>query len=664
MQALTIKQIMGLIESKTTFEASAKDHSFTLRISAYKPFVCAAIHDGHRLRPALRKQCLLSDQERWYEEDPLTADFIASFPITIVGNDSRYEYDLNREPAACIYDLAWSKPVWKEPLSEEQRKLSLRKHRNFYKVVHAMIAKLESLFGGVIVYDVHSYNYKRYEQKLPVFNIGADRIDIKKFGFYVREWKKALSEIKLPNVDTSVAINEVFKGYGYFLQYISQNFRNVLVLATEIKKVYCDENTAEFYPMVIEALKKGLEQVIPDHALKFTRNRTSLKAFNRVALLNNHWDRSIFEIDKMLFKMVWNFEILNYVNPLNIEKERKKFFAANFMYDPVFKYKQLVLDPYEFRRKLYQIPIERIEDSRIRNLYRDVIDSYADKVDIISAIGKEKFLYNSLRYYGKPDENDLDNARYLLHLPAIPDPEEEQTLDAAQAVSYFRKEADRYGFHCRIDLSDRIVAKAIVINHKKQLLVRKSARFTESALKAMMHHEIGIHMLTTFNSREQKLNLFNIGLPINDLSQEGLAIMAEYLSGNVSMARLKELGIRVLAINFMLKGNTFRECFHHLVSHLSLKPEKAFGITARVYRGGGFTKDYLYLRGFKDILKLYHQNISLDNLFVGKTSMAYLPVLDELVERKLVQQPKYIPFAFREPRNENSIINYIISGIK
>ena len=187
MQALTIKQIMGLIESKTTFEASAKDHSFTLRISAYKPFVCAAIHDGHRLRPALRKQCLLSDQERWYEEDPLTADFIASFPITIVGNDSRYEYDLNREPAACIYDLAWSKPVWKEPLSEEQRKLSLRKHRNFYKVVHAMIAKLESLFGGVIVYDVHSYNYKRYEQKLPVFNIGAERIDIKKFGFYVRE---------------------------------------------------------------------------------------------------------------------------------------------------------------------------------------------------------------------------------------------------------------------------------------------------------------------------------------------------------------------------------------------------------------------------------------------------------------------------------------------
>ncbi|MDZ7741499.1 MAG: flavohemoglobin expression-modulating QEGLA motif protein [Bacteroidota bacterium] len=664
MRVLTIEQIISLIESKTTFEAAASDQSFTIKVTSYKPFVCAAIHNGHQLRTALQKWCLPDDSERWYEEDPLTADFIAAFPITITGNDSRYEYDLNREPAACIYDLAWNKPVWRDPLTEAQRKLSLRKHRNFYRVVHALVAKLESLFGAAVVYDIHSYNYKRYEQPMPVFNIGAERIDMKKFGFHVRDWQKQLSTIEIPNIENIVAINDIFKGHGYFLKYITSYFNNTLVLATEIKKVYCDENTGELYPLVIEALKKAFGRIIPDHALKFARKRTSLKPKSRTLLLNNHWDESIYEIDRILHKMVWNFEILNFVNPLNIEKERKKFFASEFRYEPRFRYKQLVLDPFEFRRKLYQIPVEKIEDSVIRGLYRDVIDSYADKVDIISSIGREKFLYNSLRYYGKPDEKDLDNARYLIHLPSVPEIAANGNISAKDAIPYFRKEVEKYGFECRIDLSDRIVAKAIVINHKKQLLIRKSAKFSEQDLKALINHEIGIHMLTTMNSREQKLQLFNIGLPINDLSQEGLAIMAEYLSGNINIDRLKELAMRVLAINFMLKDHSFGECFHYLVEQLEVKPEKAFGLSARVYRGGGFTKDYLYLRGFKEVLKLYDEKVKLDNLFIGKTSIAYLPVIDELVERKLVNAPKYLPNAFGEPQDRNPIINYIISGIK
>ncbi len=664
MQVLTTEQIISLIESKTTFEASANDHSFSIKINSYKPFVCAAIHNGHQLRTALQKRCLLSDFERWYEEDPLTADFIAAFPITIIANDSRYEYDLNREPAACIYDLAWNKPVWKEPLTEAQRKFSLRKHRNFYRVVHCLITKLESLFGAAVVYDIHSYNYKRYDLPMPVFNIGAERIDMKKFGFYVQGWKKQLSTIRIPNIENAVAINDIFKGHGYLLKYIISHFKNTLVLATEIKKIYCDENTGELYPVVIESLKKGFEQIIPDHALKFARNRTNLKAKNRTVFLNNHWDKSIYEIDKMLYRMVWNFEILNFVNPMNIERERKKFFASRFRYEPRFRYKQLILDPFEFRRRLYQIPVEKIEDSAIRGLYRDVIDSYADKVDIISSIGSEKFLYNSLRYYGKPDEKDLDNARYLLHLPSVPEVNGQDTISARDAIPYFKRELEKYGFECRIDLSDRIVAKAIVINHKKQLLIRKNARFTETALKALFHHEIGIHMLTTMNSREQKLQLFNIGLPINDLSQEGLAIMAEYLSGNISVERLKELAVRVLAVNYMLKEHSFSECFNYLVEYLGVTPDRAFGLSARVYRGGGFTKDYLYLRGFKEVRRMHSEQIRLDNLFIGKTSIAYLPVINELVERKLVSPPRFLPFAFLEPQQENSIINYIISGIK
>lgn len=80
---------------------------FFVKIEDYSRVVCTAIHNGHRLRPALRENCALSEAERLREEDPFTADLIANMPITVIGNDSRYEYDLNRPPETCVYEEAW-----------------------------------------------------------------------------------------------------------------------------------------------------------------------------------------------------------------------------------------------------------------------------------------------------------------------------------------------------------------------------------------------------------------------------------------------------------------------------------------------------------------------------------------------------------------------------
>ncbi len=33
--------------------------------------------------------------------------------------------------------------------------------------------------------------------------------------------------------------------------------------------------------------------------------------------------------------------------------------------------------------------------------------------------------------------------------------------------------------------------------------------------------------------------------------------------------------------------------------------DESFNLTMRVFRGGGFTKDYLYLSGFRDMVTLY-----------------------------------------------------------
>ena len=68
----------------------------------------------------------------------------------------------------------------------------------------------------------------------------------------------------LPNgINSTAGINDTFYGKGYFLKYITDNFNDTLVLATEIAKVYCDEYTGIIYPEVVRSVEEHLKELIP-----------------------------------------------------------------------------------------------------------------------------------------------------------------------------------------------------------------------------------------------------------------------------------------------------------------------------------------------------------------------------------------------------------------
>jgi len=270
MQKLSIEEIIKRIDAGDLFSAVSEDYSFTIEISNYVPYICGAVHDGHQFRKDLWNNCLHTEYERWYEEDPETKNMVLSHPIIIAGCDSRFEYDLNRAPETAIYEDAWGKQLWKQPLSEKEHQKSLKKHAAFYKVVHALVSKIEEKFGVAIVYDMHSYNWKRWDREVPTWNLGTANVDNERFGETIEAWRHSLSEIKLPSgIESTSKINDTFQGNGYFLKYISQNFENTLVLATEIAKVYCDEYSQILYPEVVAAVENELKQRLPKHAANF-----------------------------------------------------------------------------------------------------------------------------------------------------------------------------------------------------------------------------------------------------------------------------------------------------------------------------------------------------------------------------------------------------------
>lgn len=374
----------------------------------------------------------------------------------------------------------------------------------------------------------------------------------------------------------------------------------------------------------------------------------------------------LFEIDANLDRLVKRIELLSYVNPLNIEKEKHRFFASKYSEDPDFKYPKLKFDPYKLHRLFFSQRLERISDEQIRKLYQEIIYYYANMVQCIETVGRgRRFYYNSLGVYGTPTERDVQNAKFILHYedePASADLEKIFSPDEAKA--YFEDFAQQYDFPLNIKFSTNIAADAMVSNISQTLLIKRNTKFSKNQLLTLANHEIGLHLVTTFNGMQQPLKIFCNGLPKNVETQEGLAVFSEYMSDALTLKRLKELSYRVLASDSLIKGYTFSDTFDLIHNQYKLNRNDAFSITLRAHRGGGFTKDRLYLSGLRKVYKRYANGQNMDNLLTGKVSLDYEEEIKYLQSLGLAGDIKYRNLAYAQKLGNNSTLDFILNNLK
>ena len=374
---------------------------------------------------------------------------------------------------------------------------------------------------------------------------------------------------------------------------------------------------------------------------------------------------AIFDIDSNLNRLVKNIELLNYINPLNIAVEKKKFFSAKYNYEPQFKYPKIKFNGYKLHRLFFSQRLERIEDDDIRQLYEDIIYEYSGLIECIETIGKEKkFYYNSLKSFGTPTERDIENAKFILRFDDVDEADLEPIHNVLYAKDYFENYSKRYDFEYNLKISNNISAAAMVLNNTQTLVLRKNHKYSNNQLKVLANHEIGVHLVTTFNGLSQPLKVFSNGFPNNVETQEGLAVYSEYMSGSLTMYRLRELAFRVIAVDSLSKGYSFSDTFNLLNGQYKLERHKAFSITQRVHRGGGFTKDFLYLTGLRNVYQYAKQNKDLGKLLMGKVCMSYTPTIDKLADLGLAISPKYYTDAYESNSNTNSKLDFILDGLK
>ena len=367
-------------------------------------------------------------------------------------------------------------------------------------------------------------------------------------------------------------------------------------------------------------------------------------------------------IDTQLHQLVKDIDILEAVKPLNYLQQRNAFFENHFSIEPRFIYADTSIDPFTLKRSLFNLPLEEIEDPDIYTLYLDVIDSYVDKIDQFKSIGSSEFLYDSLRYYGEPSEKDIRNAQFILHLPDNPDEQTGELLDAQAITEILAKMAVEENYSWQLQMDETMVANALVSGTKVR--INSHAILSTIDAQALAHHELGVHLVTSLNAKAQPLQILSLGCPLNTMTQEGLAILSEYLSGNLSVKRLKTLALRVMAVNSMIEDKNFRTTFLLLKENYGVDDNLAYTITARVYRGGGYTKDHLYLKGFSMILSAYEQEKHFNHLLTGKTSLAYLPLISRLISKGILLEPEFITPAYRKPVANGAVSRFITHAIR
>jgi uncharacterized protein (TIGR02421 family) len=125
--------------------------------------------------------------------------------------------------------------------------------------------------------------------------------------------------------------------------------------------------------------------------------------------------------------------------------------------------------------------------------------------------------------------------------------------------------------------------------------------------------------------------------------QEGLAVLGEYLVGGLNPSRLRLLAGRVIAVKSITEGANFLETFSLLHNEYDFNLKLAFQITTRVFRGGGYTKDVVYLRGLCQLLGYLATGKELEQLYVGKISYNHLSFIRELKFRGILQRPRLKP---------------------
>ncbi|MFC7336232.1 flavohemoglobin expression-modulating QEGLA motif protein [Haloferula chungangensis] len=298
---------------------------------------------------------------------------------------------------------------------------------------------------------------------------------------------------------------------------------------------------------------------------------------------------------------------------------------------------------------------------------RETAMSYADAGRMLESVGTPDFTRYSIQIYGRPDRqyknqqvSPVDGAKFFLSVTddLLGNPQFPTTvakISDEDFAKWLRAEMDEFftDDEVKVVLDPDMSSKALA--GSKRIRLRAGAVFSQLDKDQLLHHEAFVHTATQLNGKKQKnLRSLGLGAPRTTRTQEGIAVLAELITGSIDISRLRRVALRVIAVTMALEGADFIEVFRFFLD-AGQTVEESVRSTQRIFRSGDvhggivFTKDAVYLQGLIEVHTFMRLAIRdnrsnlIHSLFAGRLTLADSLRLDRMFESGWLIQPAYIP---------------------
>lgn len=418
------------------------------------------------------------------------------------------------------------------------------------------------------------------------------------------------------------------------------------VVGLAVDAVFVNARDDEFYPRVLDTLRTAIAAPLAHTA--------ALEADQPVASLG----RTVLEdtadvVDQGLAEVASSFGFLLQVTPINATEAWDEFNAAGCDCEPEFLYRPIAFDPDAARRTLFALPLEDVEDPTVHGLLRECRDEIEAHIRMVLDIETPQFLPTSLRVYGAPDPELValahDIVAVLDERPRSKRGKEKVGATAFAAAARAQLEAYRTrSEHVPVEVEIRDDMPGSLMVSRGKLLVGAKMSLSANRVEALLAHEVGTHVLTYANGCAQPLRQLRLGMAGYQDLQEGIAVLSEWLVGGLTAGRFRTLAARVVGADALANGADFLELYR-VIRETGLSERSSFKVALRLRRGGGLTKDMVYLRGLRDLLGYLEDGGDFWPLFVGKIALRHVPAIDDLHARGVLEDAPLRPLLADDP---------------
>ncbi|MER2999523.1 tyrosine/phenylalanine carboxypeptidase domain-containing protein, partial [Pontibacter populi] len=280
------------------------------------------------------------------------------------------------------------------------------------KLIGSIAEEMAQKFDAFLILEIKAA--ADTEPETPLFRILGPK---EQLPTTIATLQKELEQIKISGFHSSVKTSsnrELLQGPLRLFPEEELKKHSYLMLGLELKPIYVNQETGKVYPLLLRTLREKIANAIKKTVFDFLSVQTSHKPLHFQALGRQAVNRAVWKIDKQLTSISDQFRFLLLVTPVNNNEAWAEFKRTNYSQTPTFFYRLMPVDADQLKRKLYNIPIEKVDDPTLAYLFRDKRHELDKMLTMLADRNTPDFMYSSMQLFGAVDDDLLKIAEQLL----------------------------------------------------------------------------------------------------------------------------------------------------------------------------------------------------------------------------------------------------------